>query len=408
MRSPSDRIRGYLTIAVLIGLLVFGGRQLGLLFSNSEMPLLHDYMEYWAAGKLNLEGENPYDPQRIREVQQEAGLQVDMAIMMWNPPWTLSVVMPFGLLPARIGQMVWILVQFVLVLFCSDRLWLRFGGSPSQRWIGWLLGVSFAPTGFLIGTGQIAGFCLLGLTGFLVFEKKRPLLAGMFAALTAIKPHLLSLFALVLILQALTSCKGRRVFLGGLIVGVLAALLPLLSNPEVYSQYLEALHAPSSANHKALGVWEHPTLGSWLRKFTQGPFWVQLLPCLFAMVGMTMVTLRRGKSWDWGHELPEVVLFSLLAAPYGAWPFDLVLLLVPLIYLAIRIIESQQRKRILAFVLVWLVMNGVMYLKLFAGVSTPYYVWVTPVWVGVFFACNRRRIGEPTLSGVGVCIQPDA
>jgi hypothetical protein len=381
--------RHLFSLAILGVLVVVGARELSRLFTSSQLPLLHDYMEYWAAGRLNLDGENPYSPSRLREAQHEAGLQVDMAIMMWNPPWTLALVEPFGSLPPRPGQVLWILIQFALVLFCSDRLWLKFGGESRLRWVGWLLGVTFAPTAFLLGTGQIAGFCLLGLTGFLVFERDRPVLAGAFAALTAIKPHLLSVFALILVLQAFASGRGRRVVLGGLGVGLVAAVVPLLTNPRVYAQYLDALASPGSTDHKSLSEWKHPTLGSWLRVLIDGPFWVQLLPCLIAC-SLAVRYFRQSSQWDWRESLPWVVLLSLVGSPYGTWPFDLVLLLVPLIDLGVRAVGTRRRNRIGWFVAVWVLINSVLLYKLFAGVSTPYYVWVVPLWCVVVLGFRWR------------------
>jgi hypothetical protein len=385
--------RHTLSVVALLVLSLLGGWQLVQLFSSSRVPLLHDYLEYWAAGRLNLNGQNPYSPALLRELQQAAGLEVDMAIVMWNPPWTLTLVMPFGLFEPRPGQILWILLQLVFVLFCADRLWLKFGGDSHQRWLGWLLGVSFAPTAFLLGTGQIAGFCLLGLTGFLLFEKKHPLVAGMFAALTAIKPHLLVVFAVLLIREGFRSGHGRKILLGGLIVGLIAATIPLLTNPQVYAQYREVLTAPSSSDHKSLDDWKHPTLGSWLRVLAEGPFWLQLLPCL--VVGIyALLRIRLDSPGDWTQVLPGVVFLSFLGSPYGSWPFDLVLLLVPMLATTIEVIRTRQRSRIIGWFCCWLLLNGILLLKLFAGVSTPYYVWVVPT----FFAMDLLfRRGGPGL-----------
>src|SRR5262249_45692225 len=44
----------------------------------------------------------------------------------------------------------------------------------------------------------------------------------------------------------------------------------------------------------------------------------------------------RRRNWGWDEELPLVLLFSMLAAAYGAWPYDLVLLLVPVMQVAAR------------------------------------------------------------------------
>ena len=62
-----------------------------------------DFIEYWAAAKLTLDGENPYDPALLLPLQLANGRATDEAVMMWNPPWSLAVVLPLGLAPRPRG-----------------------------------------------------------------------------------------------------------------------------------------------------------------------------------------------------------------------------------------------------------------------------------------------------------------
>ncbi len=49
-----------------------------------------DFVEYWAAGRLNAQGQNPYDPGLLMPLEVAAGRPLEQAILMWNPPWTLT------------------------------------------------------------------------------------------------------------------------------------------------------------------------------------------------------------------------------------------------------------------------------------------------------------------------------
>ena len=60
-----------------------------------------DFVEYWAAGRLNAVGENPYDPSILHQCERLVSPHLTEAIMMWNPPWSLSIAMPFGFLPVH-------------------------------------------------------------------------------------------------------------------------------------------------------------------------------------------------------------------------------------------------------------------------------------------------------------------
>src|SRR5262249_6316300 len=148
---------------------------------------------------------------------------------------------PFAILPWESAKFLWVGLQLAAVLLSADLLWRINGGDERLRWISWLIALSFAPTLFLLLMGQISGLLLLGLTGFLYFLKRdRPVGAGCCAALCAVKPHLLALFALTLLLEATRQRPIRRVIFAGAAVIAVCSLLPLLWNPHVWEQYFAA------------------------------------------------------------------------------------------------------------------------------------------------------------------------
>ncbi len=80
---------------VVVGLLVVLFAQAPQLLARLQM---YDFLEYWAAGRLLAFGDNPYDGDRMHALEHAAGRTED-GILMWNPPRTLPLVLPFGLLP---------------------------------------------------------------------------------------------------------------------------------------------------------------------------------------------------------------------------------------------------------------------------------------------------------------------
>jgi hypothetical protein len=128
-----------------------------------------------------------------------------------------------------------------------------------------VLALTFVPTAYLIGIGQITAVVLFGLAAFLAAARaNRPFLAGTAAALTAIKPHLLTVFALWLLLNAATRRFGRCVVLGGVVIGLGAVGLTTLVNPDVWSDYLRATTGADDANRFGLSNWMPPVIGGWL------------------------------------------------------------------------------------------------------------------------------------------------
>lgn len=229
-----------------------------------------------------------------------------------------------------------------------------------------------------------------------------PYLAGACAALTAVKPHLLALFALWLVLDAFRSTFGRKVLLGGLLVALAAYIPPTVTNPNVWSQYIEATRGPSSADHHHVADWKPPVLGWWLRQAMPGqPFAVQCLPVGIAVVVFLMWCCEpRPDRID--AVLPWLVCFSLLAAPYGAWSFDLVLFLVPVIGVTVRMATHPAPAAIIVGTL-WLAsVNTVSLVMMMVRARSEWYVWVTPwVLLGVIVA---KRLSEERASTVSCSV----
>src|SRR5262249_23642734 len=148
--------------------------------------------------------------------------------------------------------------------------------------------------------GQISLLILLGLVGFLYFEKKgRDALAGACLALAAVKPHLVVLVGTAALLWAL---HGRRwaVLVGGLIVGAVATAIPLLFDPDIFSEYLHALkYDKPPSDHLT------PTLATFLRlAFGEERAWVQYLPLAVALTWLLSYWYCRRRTWNWSEQLP--------------------------------------------------------------------------------------------------------
>jgi hypothetical protein len=399
-----------LLVAAVVAVLACGGLIADKLL-RGQIPAPYDFAAFWAAGKLNAEGSNPYDGTNVREVQRAVGLK-DTAIMMWNPPWTLTLVMPFGVLPFRTAYGIWVIANLALMIASAELIWRGFGGRPGQRWIAYLLTLTFVPSIFLIDSGQITAFVLFGLAGFLAAAKAdRPFLAGVAGALTAIKPHLLLIFALWLVFDAFRSRFGRRVVLGGVLTGAAACIVPTLVNPEVWTQYAAAATGSSSADHYSFTHWCPPLVGWWLRAALPGqPFWVQWLPIAVAAAAF-VVCYRPGFQSQRRRvaDLPWIVAVSLLAAPYGVWQHDLVLLLLPLLAVAVKLAERPAPVAI-AIGLLWLmILNAIALVMMIQYTPAEWYVWFAPsLLLGCVGALRlAARLGAvpaavPTLEPAGV------
>ena len=88
----------------------------------ASMPV-DDFVQYWSAGRLQLQGRNAYSPELLSQVERTAGRTADGPLMMWNPPWTLFFVMPFAAVSYPVGRLLWLLLALFSTVGCSDFLW---------------------------------------------------------------------------------------------------------------------------------------------------------------------------------------------------------------------------------------------------------------------------------------------
>jgi hypothetical protein len=347
-----------------------------------DLPLF-DFVEYWAAGHLNAHGENPYDHDQVEELERQAG-RTEKPVLMWNPPWTLTLAMPFGLFPLdhiRLAQLLWLLLQFAALVYSADALWRYYGGDAGQRWLAWLIAFTFVPSLFALTAGQIAPLILLGPVLFLQCERRGlHALAGAAAVLLAIKPHIVYLFWLALLLGAI---ERRRwsLLAGGIVTGLVATLIPLVCNPHVLGQYVSTMTTRPPDEYRS------PTLGRVVRMaFGEDVFHLQFVALLPGLLWFAFYWPRQRRAWDWGERLPLLLLVSMLTAPYGAWPFDLVILLVPVMQVAARLHREGRRPRRNAAVAFHLAVNGVALGLLVAGAEFFWFIWMTPALLAGYLA----------------------
>ena len=357
-------------LIVLTGVIAYGVKYF---LDHPEVLPPDDYVEYWAAGNLQLQGKNPYSAEELLPLQRFAGRDTDEAIMMWNPPWTLCLAMPLGALPARVGQLVWFALSFAAVGVSAWLCWSAFRGPNSKLGLPLLLALSFLPTLFVLQSGQISGFLLLGAALFLWCVRRGfHFGAGAAAVLLAAKPHLAFLLWFAVGLDAVVN-RRWRIVLGGVVVGALAGVFPVLFNANVWADFFEAYRSSPVPPSK----WVSLTLGAILR-LAYGPehFWLQFVPTALVTLGFAVHWFFNRMNWDWIEEFPSLLLCSFVASPYGAWHFDLILLLIPAFHRAAAFANEGWTTRNKTGLILFAGMNVAMFAMTRFELTSFCYCWV--------------------------------
>jgi hypothetical protein len=344
-------------------------------YSDPSFLKPHDFLQYWAAGRLNATGGNPYDADQVVELQRGAVRDEDRPTFMWNPPWVLTLAMPFGMLPMRSGQLLWLLAQLAAIVWSADAVWRCYGGGARHRPFVWAGAIVFYPVMYLLFLGQSGGWLLLGLAGFLVAATRGPLPFALLTALAAVKPHLFLPFWICLALNATRSRRDAALLGLGVLAGAAAVAVAWYVNPHVWSQYFAALARPETDAHRPLAGWQHPLIGYRLRlAIDPTAFWIQMLPAAVIALLAPIDWWRRRARWDWRAELPWLLFAGLIAAPYGAWEHDQLVLLIPVLAGFARLVRFGSPVQLAFGAVVVLAVNGLA----LATRESQQFIWVPP------------------------------
>jgi hypothetical protein len=178
--------------ALIIAFTIYGLRSAWCAWQIYGQPNGFDFVTFWAASRLTLEGTPllAYSREAITHAARSALPHISMPGAWSYPPNFLLLVEPLSLLPCPIAYPVFIFVTTAIFVFLLRRVL-----PMSQAWLPIL-----AFPGIWLNAGYGQNGCLtaaLALAAFLLL-KKRPVLAGVCIGMLSIKPHLAILFPVAL------------------------------------------------------------------------------------------------------------------------------------------------------------------------------------------------------------------
>lgn len=289
-----------------------------------------DFIEYWSAWQLMLQGDNPYDYTLMHSLQLSEGQAANRTVMMWNPPWTATLLAPLLALPFSAAAMIWLVLQVLLLALVALLMPRVFGGVDQPLILKWCATTVFIPVFSALDLGQLGVLFLTSIVCFLLLEKERRFaLCGAVLIPLLCKPHLFFLFAVpgVVWLRRLSRDERQR-FLCGLSAGFAAlVVLTLLVSPNSLAYWFAAMEMRDSAD-ATIGAyptvaWRTLTVTTFARDAMQSltgtrPLWpMWAVPAVaFAATSAFFIT-RRQRSFSWTEVTPPLLCLSLLFGSYG-------------------------------------------------------------------------------------------
>jgi hypothetical protein len=298
-------------------------------FFAHERTVTSDFLSFWAAGRLALQGhaEAAYDIARHHALEMLAVPGVGLLPFPY-PPILLALFVPFAMLPFWVAFSAWVAITALLyVLVTRPLIEPRFSLAQAAAAANFMTGQN----GFLTSGIFIGGTSLLG---------RRPIAAGAVLGLLSVKPQLALLLPV-----ALLAGREWRAIAGGIASSiVLLALGFLLFGASAYSSFIAIL--PHFYGWLSAGRWPWGELASTfaLLRWFGVPKNGALVAHGAVALGAAAVVARA-----WARKLDERVAIlaagTLLVPPY-LFTYDALLLTLPLAVL----IRRQARG---AFVAVW-------------------------------------------------------
>ena len=340
----------------LIGMIIGLACLIFLQYFDWDNILQEDLIQYWAAAKIFLAGQNPYDSAALFKMEQSSAFgasHLSEPIIFYNPPMALTLTFWLGYLSFEQAKQVWFILAFI-VLTVSVLSWFRIvkglGRSRSFIYLAAALICTFPPIHHILYFGQISFFILMGFTlwWYFYFVRDQQFLSGIFLSICLIKPHLLYL---LFILLALDFLRGRNfpVVIGVCCGTALLAFLPLIINSQIHHLYFNFSTSPPI-------FWKTPTLGTFVQGWSNNhTVLTRAWPSIITATAVCFYYLSAARHFLDQKLMLALLPLSLCTAMYG-WVFDQILLFPTVLYclaIIVGLLERNARGSLICLLLLF-------------------------------------------------------
>jgi hypothetical protein len=351
-----------------------------------KIVAVRDSIAYWAAARLVVSHQNPYDHPTVFALERSQGYSENRPLVLRTPPWSLFIVLPLGWMSPFLAWVAWLvllLTCLVLGLRLARKLYDRDSAPPNLFPI---VAYTFAPVPACLVSGQMGLVLMLGIVLFLWLEEEYPFWAGAALILPVAKPHLLSLFWLVFAVWVVTTRK-KSVALGFASAFSAATLMALFFDHHVFANYREMLER-AAIQKEFIPAFSGVLRLLFFRRF----FWIQFVPLTLGIFWAIGYLRRNFRVWDWRVHGPALLVVSVLTTPYEWLSDETVLLPAILQGVALVYAVREQLKAKSTVMLVSLALLNVLLLMILRSkipFSTGIYFWSSLVWFGFYFYVRK-------------------
>ncbi len=346
MKTAIQKTIGIIVTFILIGGMIFLRARIsatGFDFQSSNFTF------FWLAGRMVMEGENPYDETQYLAGHETYGIK-------WQPnkifPYPLPLAIfcvPLGLLSLPAAYITWQIITLIIVAVTIFILLNHWEETAPMRLLVPVFAAMFffGPLYLTLHTGSIGVIAVLAIMGaILLLEKDKSLLAGIALSLTILKPPQ----GLTILLLAGIWFLARRdwkAIYGVAIGGVALLIIGMIQDPLWVIKFRGASEAVMD---RTLGV--HSNVWAFAYLACKGAS-----PCstlLGATLGLTLLGLGGFFLWQnqsnvTAWEAFNVILPIAFVSTVYLWAYDQILYIIPIVWIIGTLVE-RTKSYIYAFI----------------------------------------------------------
>jgi len=345
-----------------------------------------DFGVYYAAGRVLLQGGNPYDySQLVAEIVSSTGAANNP---YYYAPWFTWALTPLVLLPFETARILWAVLNYGFWfwgLFNLSKLvaWPRVGW---RRWGMYLL-VTFVFAWGTWGSEQVGVLIFLILTfAILSLEREKWLSGGIWMALLLFKPNITAFPVMALTVWLILRGKWKPVIsMAGALM--LMVVLSLLISPGWYLEFLQ----PDKVTGLSYTLSESglvqvqrytSTMLNWLSAYGIIGITVYAIYAIAALAGLLITVRAIYKAQSIIQLMAVVILVNFALVPYALF-YDYPSLVLTLFFINADLSEKPK--------MVWIqgLMNGLVLASLFVGDNITYRYWIVTVLFLHYSLTNR-------------------
>jgi hypothetical protein len=327
-------------------------------------------------------GGNPYSQAEMSSLEDQIYPDRFSAtgelINTWNPPWLILVLVPLGLFPFSVANLLWVFCNVLLIGAAILLTWKMCVGDQKSRGIlfAYLACFLYVETVSYLKIGQITGILLLGIVLTIWFIKHdMDFWAGSAALLTTIKPHITYFFLLLLLIWVLQN-RRWKVIVGLATAALVSMVIFWIASPGLLSDYIFLVtHLPFNQLYTS-------TLGSFVLVIFDIPIF-KYAAVLLVFAIKPLLKIIKNESWLTATNL--ALLLSVPISPYG-FSFDHIVILPAIVQLISWAALKKITRNVIILIAFVLVVWNIVLAYMYSTESLEYYwfFW-TPIPVLVIY-----------------------